>query len=194
MNQLNNTIRSVTMSMIFMAASSLASANQDSILSAKEQQAIDGLKEKGITEVYLLNEQAAILKYVKNGEIIMTAPAISGKHKGDTITDHKEATPAGIFELRAYLNGEDIQYYRVGREAYLIHETGPIRRKLLSKRGTIPSDSFRVSSGCINIVPSDFRQIYNNVANAQKASFLFVMPEKEMDMDKALQSFHLEND
>ncbi|HOO49843.1 MAG TPA: L,D-transpeptidase [Alphaproteobacteria bacterium] len=177
-----------------LAASISVTANAfASNLTADEQKAVEGLEAKGITAFYLLNEKEARLKQIKDGEVTLSVPVISGRNVGDTIETNPETTPAGIFEMRAFLNGEDIQYFRVGTNAYLIHEAGPIRQKLLKRWGTIPSKEFRVSSGCLNIAPEDFRRIYNQVALSEITSFLFVMPEREMTLPQALNTFHLEN-
>lgn len=141
----------------------------------EESFAITAMRGMGLQDFVIMNKRSGQLHLVKDGDVFLTTPAISGKTKGDKIRDDGMVTPAGLHTLQPF-GDEDILYKRDGHSAYLIHSTSPARQKRFSSRDV---NNLRASAGCIG-VPSVVLPVIRAAIepkNGHSPVFLVVLPD-----------------
>lgn len=148
--------------------SSFANAALDSV----EQETVNQVKERGVASFLLLNKAKGNLVIVENGKEKGRIPALSGKHRGDTLQEGLSITPSGVFSLSPE-NGPDqfypaISFYKEGNSSYVIHPVSGARvPKIL---GGSPQGK-RVTAGCINVTIKDFSRLFGFASTDRNQTF-----------------------
>jgi hypothetical protein len=148
--------------------SSFANAALDSV----EQETVNQMKERGVANFLLLNKAKGNLVIVENGKEKGRIPALSGKHRGDTLQEGLSITPSGVFPLSPENNPDEpypaIAFYKQDNSSYVIHPVSGARvPKLLG--GT--AEDKRVTAGCINVAKTKFRQLFAFASTHQEQIF-----------------------
>lgn len=144
-------------------------------LTDDERLTIATMLDRGVSSFLMLNEKQGLMKLIRDGRVYLVSPAASGAVKGDDANRNPRVTPAGVFPLTDYGDDKYIEYYALGRSAYLIHPTTPRRDSLLE--GGNP-DRFRASEGCIAVPRPVFDRILNFLRR-DGGRILVVLPEEQ---------------
>lgn len=139
-----------------------------------ERLMISTMLERGVPNFIMLNEKQGLIKLIQNGRLFLVSPAASGAVKGDDAEKNPRVTPAGIFPLTDFNDGKYIEYYALGKNAYLIHATTPRRDSLLMEKNP---NKFRASEGCIAVPREVFVQIRSFLKQNSNPT-LVVLPEE----------------
>ncbi|HNS45387.1 MAG TPA: hypothetical protein PKH37_09180, partial [Alphaproteobacteria bacterium] len=107
---------------LFLSATSASHAVEKiPVIETIEDQAISAMVSRNIKNFLVMNEKTGTLKFIRDGKVYLTSPAISGSVKGDDVTKDTSVTRSGIFILQHIPDKNSFEYFRHGSDVYLVH-------------------------------------------------------------------------